>query len=102
MNKRHMLPIIFLSLISFTYNALAHGEYTLLKRPGTDISCCNEKDCAPIAEERVKEVTGGFLIDNKHFVPYKEVIPSWDGDYHACFWPKPDDLRCFIAPIGGF
>lgn len=97
---KSLSSIFFLFL--FTFSSVAHEPYTSLKRPGTQISCCNDDDCAKINEERVKEITGGYMIDNKHFVPHKEVIPSWDGDYHACFWPGPNDLRCFVAPKGGF
>lgn len=79
--------------------AVAHEPYTHLKHPRTGLLCCNGHDCAPIAAERVEQVKGGFLVDRKHFVPGAEVIPSWDGDHHACFWPGPNDLRCLAVPL---
>lgn len=89
-------------LFLFMFSSIAHEEYTDLRHPRTNVLCCNERDCAPLDDSRVKEVNGGYQIDGKHFVPFKDVIPSWDGKFHGCFWPKLDDLRCFIAPQGGF
>jgi hypothetical protein len=78
--------------------AAAHGPYTTLKHPRSGYPCCNGFDCAKVDSERVEPIKGGFLVDRKHFVAEKDVIPSWDGDYHACFWPPPDTLRCLVVP----
>ena len=84
----------FLSLILYTPTpAVGHEWYPPL--------CCSGGDCAPLDPKRVIELTaGGFLIDNRFYVPQKDVGPSLDGRYHACF-PKPDDMKCFFAPGRG-
>lgn len=66
-----------------------------------DPYCCNGTDCSPISDDRVQVVSTGYLIDGKHHVPLKEARRSQDGDYHACFYPTPDILRCFYAPPMG-
>ena len=67
-----------------------------------DAYCCNGTDCAPISETRVRVVVGGYLLDGKYFIAEKDARNSQDGDYHACFWPTPDTLRCFYRPPMGF
>lgn len=88
-----------LALALLAAPAAAHEPYTHLKHPRTGLLCCNGHDCAPIAAERVEQVPGGFLVDRRHFVPGSEVIPAPDGEYHACFWPGPNDLRCLLVPL---
>lgn len=84
--------VLFL-LIYEPNRAAAHEWYPPL--------CCSGGDCSPLDPKRVIELTaGGFLIDNRFYVPQKDVGPSLDGRYHACF-PKPDDMRCFFAPGRG-
>lgn len=80
-------------------SAVAHDQYTPLRHPRTGMYCCNGHDCSPIAAERVETVPGGYMVDKTHFVPGNEVIPSKDGEYHACFWPGPNDLRCLLVPL---
>lgn len=88
-----------LALALLASPAAAHEPYTSLKHPRTGLLCCNGADCAPIAAERVEHVPGGYRVDRRHFVPGSDVIPSWDGEHHACFWPGPDDLRCLVVPL---
>jgi len=66
-----------------------------------DPYCCNGSDCAPIDDARVKLTPDGYIIDGKHFVAKKDVRPGRDDQYHACFWPSPDTLRCFYIPNFG-
>lgn len=88
-----------LILLALAGPAAAHEPYTNLTHPKTGLLCCNGHDCAPIAADRVEQVKGGFLVDGKHFVPGDEVIPSWDAEHHACFFPGPDNLRCLAVPL---
>ena len=69
--------------------------------------CCHDQDCAPIAlSETPKEEKGGFtLIDGRH-IPYKDLKPSPDGQWHLCeqkHEPEPRNRKilCVYAPIGG-
>ena len=88
-----------LLLLAMCGVAQAHDPYTHLRNPKTGALCCNGTDCAPIAAERVDQVPGGYMVDKKHFVPGDQVIPSKDGEYHACFWPPPDKLNCLLVPL---
>lgn len=63
--------------------------------------CCGGNDCSEIDEARVRVVQGGYMVDGKSYVAHKDVRPSPDGKYHACFWPYPDRLHCFFAPMLG-
>jgi hypothetical protein len=87
-------PVIFTIAVGFLLvsspPARGHSWY--------DSYCCSGSDCAPISGARIQLVTGGYLLDGKHFVPNEQARNSQDGDYHACFWPSPDTLRCFYRP----
>lgn len=63
-------------------------------------ACCAGYDCAEIAESRVKEAPGGYVVDGKFHVAHSEVKHSPDGHYHACF-PNPETLRCLFIPPSG-
>lgn len=66
-----------------------------------DPYCCSGQDCEPISDERVKLVPGGFLLDGRFFIKNDDARQAPDGNYHACFWPTPDALRCFYRPALG-
>lgn len=66
-----------------------------------DAYCCSGQDCEPISETRVKIVPGGYLLDDRFFIKEAEARQAQDGNYHACFWPNPDTLRCFYKPAVG-
>lgn len=63
--------------------------------------CCNERDCFAIPAELVKPNGVGYEIKQPaEIVPYKEVLPSQDGQYWRC--QRPDgSRRCFFAPPAG-
>lgn len=101
-----MKRILLAALMAAT-PATAHEWY--------DPYCCNDKDCAPIAQEHVEATEGGWRVtlgpgdhpmvkERRTFlVPYKDARPSADDAFHACivFW-RPDEMRCFYAPPMGF
>ncbi len=80
-------------LLCLATAALGHSWY--------DTFCCSGSDCSPIDNSRVERRPHGYLIDGEYFVEQKDARQSQDGDYHACFWPTPDKLRCFYAPPEG-
>lgn len=99
------LILAFSAVAAAICGARSHEPYGTLRHPITKDLCCNGEDCAWIAPERVKAVVGGYDVvhvsGKRSFMPYREALPSWDGQYHACFWPNPETLRCLVAPIPG-
>jgi hypothetical protein len=85
--------------------AFGHGAYTTLRNPVTKAPCCNGEDCAPIAPERVRVAVGGFNVVHESgkitFYPHEQTLQSWDGEYHACFYPNAETLRCLVTPTPG-
>lgn len=82
--------IALASLLFILSPAFAHSWYPH--------ECCHDKDCAEIADNRVRQDgAGGYIVDGKFPVHRSQVKTSPDGHYHACF-PNPDLLLCFFAP----
>jgi len=88
---------IIAGIIVFATSAGAHDTGKGWAYPR---ECCHDQDCAEINPERVKPVSGGYLVDGKFHVPQAEVRHSPDGRFHACF-PTPEVLKCFWAPPPG-
>lgn len=80
--------------------------------------CCNQQDCAPVADVNVEELGGGHV--RMTFAPGSH--PMWgrershaliidygpehrreplDGEWHGCFSPSLSPL-CYHAPLRGF
>ena len=81
----------------------SHEWYTGLRSPD-GMSCCNERDCRPVAY-RVNRDTGREEINANgawHPVEYDKVLPfsSPDGDSHACWGEAAGRpvFRCIILP----
>lgn len=71
--------------------AAPHGFYP--------VDCCSGTDCAPLAPERVKVTSAGYVIDGRHTVPHNQARFSPDAHYHGCFPPSMQGkLHCFWAP----
>ena len=87
--------LLALSVVLMTHSAAGHETATGWTYPQ---ECCGGNDCDKIDAIRVRIVVGGYLIDGKHFMPESKVRKSQDDDYHACFWPQPDNLYCFFVP----
>ena len=68
--------------------------------------CCGPIDCAPLASSEVKEVPGGYEINQgpdfpPEFIPESRTLPfSPDGRYHRCIGGDESTMytRCFITP----
>lgn len=71
------------------------------RAPAGNEWCCSERDCFAIPAELVKPNGIGYELMQPHeIVPYKEVLPSQDGQYWRC--QRPDgSRRCFFAPPSG-
>lgn len=62
--------------------------------------CCGGSDCAPLTDNDVAAVPGGYLIKSKGwFVPNAEAQPGPDMHYHLCIFQK--ERRCFLTPAPG-
>ncbi len=96
--------MVRLALAAFAYMmplyALAHSFY--------DASCCNDRDCAPLAPEQVQVTPNGYVLPNGQTVPYGQERVSPDKDYHWCRYPGTQPLVhpynervCFYAPSQG-
>jgi hypothetical protein len=64
--------------------------------------CCGAIDCFVVPASSVKTGNAGFELNGAaEVVPYKEALPSVDGQYWRCH--RPDGTRrCFFAPITAF
>jgi hypothetical protein len=107
------LIAVIVAPAAFSVPASAHEWYTGLRSPD-GMSCCNERDCRPVAY-RINPDTGREEIKANgawHPVEYDKVLPFSppDGAYHAC-WSNAagsPNFRCimlpgmaFIAPSNG-
>lgn len=75
--------------------------------------CCNERDCAPIPFRAVEAGPDGWIVTLEpgdhpivqsrvvHVVPYADMRPSQDGDFHACILHDKGAMRCFYGFVGG-
>ena len=59
-------------------------------------SCCGGDDCAPLPDEDVEEVTGGYNVRKWGFVPFAETQPGLDRHFHLCEFQGA--RRCFLIP----
>jgi hypothetical protein len=75
--------------------ALAHSWYPA--------SCCSDKDCHPLVEERGETVTEsakGWKLWDGRIVARGLAKPSPDRQFHLCETPAKG-IICFFAPPGG-
>jgi hypothetical protein len=83
-------------------SARAHGDAEWIQQSKQFGWCCGKDDCAVVPTTAVKTGGAGFeLGPTKEIVPYKEALPSIDGQYWRCQLPT-GKLRCFFAPINAF
>jgi hypothetical protein len=68
--------------------------------------CCDEHDCSTLDDVAVRQMDGGFIIEDRHFVARHRVLPSSDDQYWACFntggkgpHGREKEIRCFFAPM---
>jgi hypothetical protein len=82
--------------------AIAHDSWINRNQARSPISgeqCCGEHDCFVIPADHVKMNGIGYdlLFTPVETVPFRETLPSQDGQYWRC--KRPDgSRRCFFAP----
>jgi hypothetical protein len=98
-----VLVAMIVAPVSFSVPAGSHDWYTGLRSPD-GMSCCNERDCRPVAY-RINPDTGREEIKANgawHHVEYDKVLPfsSPDGGSHACWGEAAGRpvFRCIILP----
>lgn len=96
------LPLLVLAAAP----ALAHGPYSGLRSP-SGVSCCDDRDCFPVAMCATPSGGEGFEIQGRCWpVPHDKAVPSPDGGAHACYrWQgEGADRRpafiCAMLPAG--
>jgi hypothetical protein len=84
-------------VFQLAYDADPYRGYHQL---GTAVSCCGGRDCAPLPDQAVHAVRGGYVVDGWGFVPNSAAQPGPDPyHYHLCHsGPK---FRCFLTPAPG-
>jgi hypothetical protein len=97
------LIAVIVAPAAFSVPAVAHEWYTGLRSPD-GMSCCNERDCRPVAY-RINPDTGREEINANgawHPVEYDKVLPfsSPDAGSHACWGEAAGRpiFRCIILP----
>ncbi|MGH6897705.1 MAG: hypothetical protein ACREJ5_14370 [Geminicoccaceae bacterium] len=98
-----VLVAMMVATAASAFPAGSHDWYTGLRSPD-GMSCCNERDCRPVAY-RINRDTGREEIQANgawYPVEYDKVLPfsSPDGGYHACWGNAAGrpDFRCIILP----
>jgi hypothetical protein len=69
------------------------------RSPVSNEWCCGASDCEAIPAERVHANGVGYelMIGRVEIVPYREALPSIDGQYWRCH-RADGSRRCFFAP----
>lgn len=93
------------AILSFSTPLLAHDSWISkggFRGPQNGEWCCGANDCLVVPSSAVKTGQVGFeLLGDQEVVPYKEALPSADGQYWRCHRPN-GTRRCFFAPITAF
>lgn len=101
------------AIVSFTSIAYAHESWISrgqFRGPQNGEWCCGASDCFVVPSSSVKPSNDGFVLstpdgqqapESGETVPYKEALPSADGQYWRCHRPN-GTRRCFFAPITAF
>jgi hypothetical protein len=102
----HLIVVLIAVIIApvvLSMPASAHEWYTGLRSP-SGVTCCNERDCRPVASRVNPRTKREEIWANGawYLVEYDKVLPfsSPDGGYHAC-WAYPVGrpvFRCIILP----
>jgi hypothetical protein len=97
--------IAALAALTLTSQAFAHDSWISrggFRGPQNGEWCCGASDCFVVPATAVKAANAGFELEpTKEVVPYKEALPSIDGQYWRCHRPN-GTRRCFFAPISAF
>ena len=90
-------------------SASAHEWYSDLKVPGSNASCCNERDCRSLLQMEVRNGEYGlevFVFGKWVIVPPEMILaePSPDSETHFCgtldssLVPPKVFVRCVVLP----
>lgn len=94
------LAAVFLFVLSGVCRA--HDDYTDWKQPGSNISCCSDKDCYPTEAKFQGGNWYALRRENKQWVripPDKIInVPNPDGRAHLCM--SDNFIWCFLPPVG--
>jgi hypothetical protein len=100
-----MTLVAAMAMLSFSTSLMAHDSWISrgsFRGPQNGEWCCGEHDCFVVPSSSVKVGDTGFEIKPiAEIVPYKEALPSADGQYWRCQRPN-GSRRCFFAPISAF
>jgi hypothetical protein len=99
---------LFAAMAVLSISSIANAHDSWISRggfrgPQNGEWCCGASDCSVVPSQSVKVSTGGYELQStaKEVIPYKEVLPSADGQYWRCQRPN-GTRRCFFAPISAF
>ena len=94
-----------LTVLPLSFPVFAHDSWISrggFRGPQNGEWCCGTSDCSVVPSTTVKPSNAGFEISpTSEVVPYKEALPSADGQYWRCQRPN-GTRRCFFAPITAF
>jgi len=68
-----------------------------------EVACCSNRDCAPVPDNRVAQISGGFLVDGE-FVPVRDprVRRPINEQFHLCKHVTTGQLLCIYPKLQGF
>jgi hypothetical protein len=94
------IAVVSISSVAYAHdNWISRGGF---RGPQNGEWCCGASDCTVVPSQSVKPSSVGYeLQPNQEVVPYKEALPSVDGQYWRCHRPN-GTRRCFFAPISAF
>ena len=99
-NQTILFSFLIVALIALARcgnEARAHEPYSDWKMPGTDASCCNDRDCGPVTATPLGNGAWVVKVDGREVVvtPNRVLkIPSPDGRSHWC--GSGDVTYCFV------
>jgi len=65
-------------------------------------ACCSNKDCAPISDDEVTEMNGGFFLKTRNeFVAFKDTRQGKDDQFHLCVNQYNGTRICFYRKYSG-
>lgn len=85
-------------VFQLAFDADPYMKFRVPGHPGW--GCCGGKDCKPLPDKDVSEVTGGYQVKGWGFIPFDATQDGFDNHFHLCEYP-PGKIRCFLTPASG-